>query len=62
MIFGGHVEFGGHFGYSLYGRKRYSQETTIFFPLNYILLYNHWFTYQMASQTGLHVLTFSIHV
>ena len=24
MIFGSHVEFGGHFGYSLYGRKRYS--------------------------------------
>ena len=31
MIFGGHVAFGGHFAYSLYGRKIYSQETTIFF-------------------------------
>ena len=31
MIFGSHVEFGGHFDYSLQCRLRYSQETTIFF-------------------------------
>ena len=30
MIFGSHVEFGGHFDYSLQCRLRYSQETTFF--------------------------------
>ena len=31
MIFGSHVEFGGHFDYSLQCRLRYSQKTTSFF-------------------------------